>query len=1039
MASDNSGNPFSSLFSSPSQTKIFPNSPDLTNDEAMVNMDTDQSLKAKLCQVNDLLERIFLLSVDSDVVTPERKSQVPACCIFMAEFLTEDAFIHQEDLERMLFDRLMLTDLELRLVIRHENGSTENQECVKESHPLKYLWESFQRLLVEKRNTHSELQSILAQAEELIINNINSALLTPDIFLGVITEQNLMGVHHMLNNIINSTYEVDQGSCLHILFKKMCDCMDKASVETAFQHFFMTLSKAIKLPDMTLHSPVLLKHIKLLTMMSSIDKLAGALLNFKFMQSQMLDLTPSSMTTLLALLLGKTSLVTNPHSDQHAFFESPGSLYHPAPEVDRLQSCIDTYHTQLTLVFRNLLRHPHSKKALLTWIGLLMKQHAYNAKMWTHEQANPTRSVFATDGFFFNLASVLIRLSLPFCVHNIAGKPANTKFLKIDPTYCAACGAKDRLERDVHMEDMEKETCLISLDDKPEVDPKILSEKYNFISECFFLTHRALYLGCHGLLVKFYRLNRELGNLQNLYRDVMQRRIDDPQVADKIKAKFERAMSVYLSTKATLSEPEFLTNSCKFHATTATFLNQISYTSDRSRVVDTSKPLDSINTESLQILPEFLVENLVDFMTFLKRFQPSFLEKIGSFMDVFLANSTIFMGDKSRMTNTHLRASLAEILEAILPLKDDDSEISVLSEETFEKFQMVSQLTLSVIRLFVDIEFTGDPHAFEHKFNYRRPLYPILRFLWEDQRGKNAIKDCALESIRLIEAATPPLLLSFVNLFLNDAIFLLDEAINHLTQIKTEEKDRNDGKWENLPPQEKKEKEKTLKQLVQMARFHNTMSNETIDALAYLSTEVEVIDLLSHNTLVERIAAMLNYFLERLVGPKMGALKIQEFQDCEFKPKELVYGICKIYINIGPKVEFRKAISADGRSYNNELFPRAIRILRKIGHSELCEGLQYISQEVRKYGDESHSEDALFQDAPDEFFDPIMGTLMKDPVILPSSKVTVDRSTIARHLLSDHSDPFNRSALTMEQVTPDLDLLQRISDWAKNKSASTSS
>ena len=48
----------------------------------------------------------------------------------------------------------------------------------------------------------------------------------------------------------------------------------------------------------------------------------------------------------------------------------------------------------------------------------------------------------------------------------------------------------------------------------------------------------------YSLLVKFYRLNRELGQLQNLYRDVMQQRVDDPQVADKIKAKFERGIFV---------------------------------------------------------------------------------------------------------------------------------------------------------------------------------------------------------------------------------------------------------------------------------------------------------------------------------------------------------------------------------------------------------------------------------------------------------------------------------------------------------------
>ena len=44
-------------------------------------------------------------------------------------------------------------------------------------------------------------------------------------------------------------------------------------------------------------------------------------------------------------------------------------------------------------------------------------------------------------------------------------------------------------------------------------------------------------------------------------------------------------------------------------------------------------------------------------------------------------------------------------------------------------------------------------------------------------------------------------------------------------------------------------------------------------------------------------------------------------------------------------------------------------------------------------------DDLLFEDAPDEFMDPIMGYVMKDPVILPSSKQTVDRSTISRHLL----------------------------------------
>ena len=43
---------------------------------------------------------------------------------------------------------------------------------------------------------------------------------------------------------------------------------------------------------------------------------------------------------------------------------------------------------------------------------------------------------------------------------------------------------------------------------------------------------------------------------------------------------------------------------------------------------------------------------------------------------------------------------------------------------------------------------------------------------------------------------------------------------------------------------------------------------------------------------------------------------------------------------------------------------------------------------------------------------------MRDPVILPSSRAVVDRSTIKSHLLSDAKDPFNRVPLTIEEVTP---------------------
>ena len=54
-----------------------------------------------------------------------------------------------------------------------------------------------------------------------------------------------------------------------------------------------------------------------------------------------------------------------------------------------------------------------------------------------------------------------------------------------------------------------------------------------------------------------------------------------------------------------------------------------------------------------------------------------------------------------------------------------------------------------------------------------------------------------------------------------------------------------------------------------------------------------------------------------------------------------------------------------------------------------------------------------------------MFTLMEDPVILPSSRVSIDRSTIKAHLLSDSTDPFNRVPLKLEDVIDDVELKQK--------------
>ena len=53
---------------------------------------------------------------------------------------------------------------------------------------------------------------------------------------------------------------------------------------------------------------------------------------------------------------------------------------------------------------------------------------------------------------------------------------------------------------------------------------------------------------------------------------------------------------------------------------------------------------------------------------------------------------------------------------------------------------------------------------------------------------------------------------------------------------------------------------------------------------------------------------------------------------------------------------------------------------------------------------------------PDEFCDPLLRTPITEPCLLPESNIYIDKNSIIPHLLIDHTDPFNRSKLTLKML-----------------------
>jgi len=72
----------------------------------------------------------------------------------------------------------------------------------------------------------------------------------------------------------------------------------------------------------------------------------------------------------------------------------------------------------------------------------------------------------------------------------------------------------------------------------------------------------------------------------------------------------------------------------------------------------------------------------------------------------------------------------------------------------------------------------------------------------------------------------------------------------------------------------------------------------------------------------------------------------------------------------------------------------------------------------------------LSEEAPDEFLDPVTGSLMENPVLLPASKQYVDISTIERFAKQGfETDPFTGTPLNLKERDVDTALKQKIHTW----------
>jgi len=261
---------------------------------------------------------------------------------------------------------------------------------------------------------------------------------------------------------------------------------------------------------------------------------------------------------------------------------------------------------------------------------------------------------------------------------------------------------------------------------------------------------------------------------------------------------------------------------------------------------------------------------------------------------------------------------------------------------------------------------------------------------------------------------------------INDVTYLMDESLSELAQIHNIQVEMDDKEaWDAKSQEYRRERENTLRSLERHASGYITLGRSTVEMLKMFTAETKAPFMVPE--IVDRLAAMLDYNLVALAGPKYQDLKVREPEKLRFNPRALLSDLLQVYINLSDQAEFIQGMARDDRSYSKALFDRAseIALRAKIKTEKDIGHLLILVTKVEETKATLEAEDDLGE-IPEEFLDSLMFSIMRDPVMLPSSRAIIDLATIKSHLLSDPKDPFNRAPLTLEDVIPCPELKARI-------------
>lgn len=588
--------------------------------------------------------------------------------------------------------------------------------------------------------------------------------------------------------------------------------------------------------------------------------------------------------------------------------------YFPSPKTrDRgfitnsqraLRMALNSHQTELLDIANSFIKSGEEPRGkMLDWFARCINANHKRRAMQVDQTA------VSSDGFMINITVCLDQLCEPFM---------DATFSKIDRIDV------DYLRRSPRIDIKDETKINADQNASDEFYGVVMDGKSNFISEAFFLTLAAHHYGGEAANAKMSQLEKSLKRMEKhveeielerhkFVNDAAKLRLFDASIK-KYKDRIDQGLSYKYAVEGVLLDELSQGRSMQFMRYVIVWLLRLVAPGQNFPKQSLQLPLPEEQPEVFKCLPEYFLEDVVGNFKFIMRNMPQIITSTQS--DELVMLCITLLRSSEYVKNPYLKSGLITIMfHGIWPVYSRSRGIlgDLLNSLPFA----TEHLLHALMKFYIEIENTGLHHAFYEKFNIRYEIFQIIKCIWSNNIYRERLSQEAKINVDFF--------VRFVNLLLNDVTFVLDESLSAFVKIhklSLELKDRRSI----LEPAARTEKEEALSAAQGTAKNYMQLTNETV-AMLKLFTEA-LAEAFTMPQIVQRLADMLDYNLDAMVGPKSSDLKVENPTEYSFNPRALLAEIIDVYLNLKERQNFIIAVARDGRSYKPTNFEKAAAIMK---------------------------------------------------------------------------------------------------------------